>query len=236
MACSVRGCLNDVQTGIESHGSIQEAPHEQDDEGCARGGHRRGAGCGTERMQQERRRRECRWRAAQGPQYAKVLSATPIKKTYNNAKQDCHDETVTHHKPVKDTHQVAGTAIGAVVGGLAGHQVGGGKRQDPGHGGRRGGRAAMPARRSRKSSRKTPPTPPSSRSARRSTTRTTKVVGYSVKYQLPDGTVKTTRMDHDPGDQGRDQAVHHGGIGRQAGRLSEHRVVSPRPGPHTRAI
>ena len=39
----------------------------------------------------------------------------------------CHDVQVVHQVPHKDKHRVTGTAIGAVAGGLLGHQVGKGK-------------------------------------------------------------------------------------------------------------
>lgn len=39
----------------------------------------------------------------------------------------CRDVKVVHQVPHKDKHRVAGTAIGAVAGGLLGHQVGKGK-------------------------------------------------------------------------------------------------------------
>lgn len=61
-----------------------------------------------------------------GGTYADVIEAKPITKTTETPRQDCHDEQVTRQKPVKDEHQIAGTAIGAVVGGILGHQVGGG--------------------------------------------------------------------------------------------------------------
>ena len=38
----------------------------------------------------------------------------------------CHNEVVYRERPVKDHDRVAGTAIGAVAGGLIGHQMGGG--------------------------------------------------------------------------------------------------------------
>jgi uncharacterized protein YcfJ len=57
---------------------------------------------------------------------AQVISAKEILKTVKTPRQDCHDEQVTRTKPAKDTHQLAGTGIGAVVGGLLGHEVGGG--------------------------------------------------------------------------------------------------------------
>ncbi len=39
----------------------------------------------------------------------------------------CRDVQVVHQVPHKDKHRIAGTAIGAVAGGLLGHQIGGGK-------------------------------------------------------------------------------------------------------------
>ena len=39
----------------------------------------------------------------------------------------CRDVRVVHRVPHKDRHRVAGTAIGAVAGGLLGHQIGGGR-------------------------------------------------------------------------------------------------------------
>ena len=59
-------------------------------------------------------------------QYADVLSVTPVKETIRTPRQECHDEQVTHTRPVKDENRIAGTAIGAVLGGVLGNQVGGG--------------------------------------------------------------------------------------------------------------
>ncbi len=36
------------------------------------------------------------------PQYAKVLTATPIKETIKTPRQECRNVTVTHRKPVQD--------------------------------------------------------------------------------------------------------------------------------------
>ncbi len=55
-----------------------------------------------------------------GPQYAQVLTATPIKETIKTPRQECRNVTVTHRKPVKDEHQVAGSVLGAVAGGVLG--------------------------------------------------------------------------------------------------------------------
>jgi uncharacterized protein YcfJ len=57
---------------------------------------------------------------------AEVISAKELHKTLKTPRQECHDEQVTRTKTPKDTHRLAGTGIGAVVGGLLGHQVGGG--------------------------------------------------------------------------------------------------------------
>lgn len=57
---------------------------------------------------------------------AEVLSVKATHKTMKTPRQECHDEQVTRVKPAKDTNRLAGTGMGAVVGGLLGHEVGGG--------------------------------------------------------------------------------------------------------------
>ena len=58
------------------------------------------------------------------PAYAEVLKTEPIYKATKTPRQVCKEETVTYKAPVKDENRVAGTAIGAVVGGLIGNQFG----------------------------------------------------------------------------------------------------------------
>ena len=65
-----------------------------------------------------------------GPEYAQVVKVTPLTKTIRTPRQECHDETATHTRQPKDEHQVLGTLAGAVVGGVLGHQVGGGTGRD----------------------------------------------------------------------------------------------------------
>jgi len=60
------------------------------------------------------------------PTGAEVVSARALTKTVKTPRQDCHDEQVTHQKPVKDEHRLVGTGVGAVVGGLLGSRIGGG--------------------------------------------------------------------------------------------------------------
>lgn len=61
------------------------------------------------------------------PTSATVISSTPVKKTVTTPREECSDVQVTHTRPVKDENRIAGTAIGAVAGGLLGNQIGGGK-------------------------------------------------------------------------------------------------------------
>lgn len=57
---------------------------------------------------------------------AEVVGVKAIEKTIRTPRQECHDEQVTRVKPAADTHRLAGTGIGAVIGGLLGNRVGGG--------------------------------------------------------------------------------------------------------------
>ena len=62
-----------------------------------------------------------------GPQYAQVVSATPIKETVKTPRQECRNVSVTHRRPVQDENRIAGSVLGAVAGGVIGHQFGGGR-------------------------------------------------------------------------------------------------------------
>lgn len=66
------------------------------------------------------------YRAITASQGAEVISAKALTRTIKTPRQECHDEQVTHTKPVKDHDRLVGTGLGAVVGGLLGNQVGGG--------------------------------------------------------------------------------------------------------------
>ena len=63
-----------------------------------------------------------------------TLAATALLMTMGNAAMasslHCHNEVVYHEREVKDHNRVTGTVIGAVAGGLIGHQIGGGKGKD----------------------------------------------------------------------------------------------------------
>lgn len=137
--------------------------------------------------------------ANSGPQYAKVVSVTPVRKTVNNPRQVCRDVVVNHTEPPKDQHRIAGTAIGAVAGGLLGHMVGGGKGKTLATvAGAVGGGYA--GNRIEKAHQHGTVTSTTERQCSTVNDSSTKIVGYDVKYQY-NGVTRSTRMDHDPGDR-----------------------------------
>jgi len=133
-----------------------------------------------------------------GPQYAQVVSVTPVRSAAT-PQQVCHDEVVNHTAPPKDQHNIAGTAIGAVAGGLLGHMVGGGKGKTLATvaGAVGGGYAG-----NRIENAHHQPQVTSTVERRCSTVAGGggKIIGYDVRY-VYNGVTRTTRMDHDPGDR-----------------------------------
>ncbi|RWU25458.1 hypothetical protein DM813_06985 [Pseudomonas alkylphenolica] len=134
-----------------------------------------------------------------GPEYAEVLAVQPVKQTVKTPREVCKDVTVTRQAPVKDQHQIAGTVVGALAGGLLGNQIGGGtgKKIATVAGAVGGGYAGNKVQEGMQE---------------RDTYTTTqtrcntvndlseKVVGYDVKYSIGDK-VGQVRMDRDPGAQ-----------------------------------
>jgi uncharacterized protein YcfJ len=57
---------------------------------------------------------------------AAVVSAKALTRTIKTPRQECRAEDVTHTRPVKDHDRLIGTGVGALVGGVLGHQIGGG--------------------------------------------------------------------------------------------------------------
>ena len=132
-----------------------------------------------------------------GPEYAEVLAVKPVKETIKTPRQVCQDVTVTRQRPVQDQHKIAGTAIGAVVGGLLGSQVGGGngKKLATVAGAVGGGYAGNKVQGSMQAN----DTYTTTETRCNTVTDTSeKLVGYDVKYQL-DGKEGQVRMDSDPG-------------------------------------
>ena len=134
-----------------------------------------------------------------GPQYAQVVSSTPIKETVKTPRQECRNVTVTHRRPVQDENRIAGSVLGAVAGGVIGHQFGGG------HGrsvatvvGALGGGDAGPQLRGALPDHATYTT--TQQRCKTVYDKSDKMLGYDVTYKIGDQQGKI-RMDHDPGSQ-----------------------------------
>ena len=132
-----------------------------------------------------------------GPEYADVTDVQPIKQQVKTPREVCKDVTVTRQAPVKDQHQIAGTVLGAVAGGLLGNQVGGGTGKKIATvagavGGGYAGNKVQEGMQNRDTY--------STTQTRCSTVNdvSEKVVGYNVKYAIGDK-VGQVKMDHEPG-------------------------------------
>lgn len=134
-----------------------------------------------------------------GPQFAQVMAVEPIKETIKTPREVCRDVSVTRQRPVQDSNRIAGTAVGAVVGGLLGNQVGGGNgKKIATVAGAVGGGYAGNQVQGRMQANDTYTTT----ETRCSTVTDThdKVVGYNVKYDIS-GEIGKVRMDRDPGER-----------------------------------
>lgn len=132
-------------------------------------------------------------------QYAEVLDVKPIKQTIRTPREECHDEQVTHTRPVKDQNRIAGTAIGAILGGVLGNQVGGGngKKLATVAGAAAGGYAGNRTHEHMQEGDTYTTVEQRCRTVMDSQEKTS---GYEVRYRLK-GKEDTVRMDHEPGDK-----------------------------------
>ncbi|MHB1214028.1 MAG: glycine zipper 2TM domain-containing protein [Thiobacillus sp.] len=131
------------------------------------------------------------------PEFADVLAAEPVTKTTKTPKQICNDVVVNEQAPVKDPNRIAGTAIGAVAGGLLGHQIGGGTGRTLATvgGAAAGGYAGNQVQKNMQEKDTVNRTETRCKTVYESHTKT---IGYDVRYRLgkEEGHV---RMDHQPG-------------------------------------
>ncbi|HWR75785.1 MAG TPA: glycine zipper 2TM domain-containing protein [Thiobacillus sp.] len=131
------------------------------------------------------------------PEFADVLAVKPVTETTKTPKQVCNKVTVNEQAPVKDTNRIAGTAIGAVAGGLLGHQIGGGTGRTLATvgGAAAGGYAGNQVQKNLQEKDTVSRTETRCKTVYESHTQT---VGYDVRYRLgkEEGQV---RMDHQPG-------------------------------------
>lgn len=133
------------------------------------------------------------------PNFADVISSTPIKQTYTTPREECFDEQVTHTRAVQDENRLAGSAIGAIAGGLLGNQIGGGKGKKLATvaGAVAGGYAGN---QTQKSMQENDTYTTVEKRCKTVNEEHEKIVGYDVKYRIGDqeGQIK---MDNDPGQQ-----------------------------------
>ncbi|WP_312409883.1 glycine zipper 2TM domain-containing protein [Pseudescherichia sp.] len=134
-----------------------------------------------------------------GPQYAQVVSATPIKETVKTPRKECRNVTVTHRRPVQDENRLTGSVLGAVAGGVIGHQFGGGRRKDVATvvgalGGGYAGNQVQGAMQERDTYTST------QQRCKTVYDKSEKMLGYDVTYKIGDQQGKI-RMENDPGTQ-----------------------------------
>jgi uncharacterized protein YcfJ len=130
---------------------------------------------------------------------ARVVDVRPITDTVSEPREVCRDEPVVQQVPVRDEHRVAGTLLGAAIGGVLGNQVGGGDGRKIATvvgavgGGYAGNRVQDRIQRSNTTS---------TTERRCETVYEPREVtrGYDVTYSY-EGRTQTVRMDHPPGDR-----------------------------------
>jgi uncharacterized protein YcfJ len=66
------------------------------------------------------------YQALNQPRYAEVLAAREVTEKVRTPREECADVAVRRKAPVQDEYRIAGTAIGAVAGGLLGSTIGAG--------------------------------------------------------------------------------------------------------------
>lgn len=133
------------------------------------------------------------------PQYAQVVSATPIKETVKTPRKECRNVTVTHRRPVQDENRLTGSVLGAVAGGVIGHQFGGGRGKDVATvvgalGGGYAGNQVQGAMQERDTYTST------QQRCKTVYDKSEKMLGYDVTYKIGDQQGKI-RMENDPGTQ-----------------------------------
>ncbi len=137
------------------------------------------------------------YQALTKPQFAEVVAAKEVFETVVTPREQCEDVQVQQQAPVKDQNRLAGTAIGAVAGGLLGSTVGGGKGKTAATvvGAAAGGFAGNQVQ---KNMQQKDVTTATERRCKTVQDKTQKLVGYSVTYRL-DGKQGTVRTSFKPG-------------------------------------
>ena len=129
--------------------------------------------------------------------YANVLSVSPVSEKVSVPQENCRDQLVSVKHPTSDPDQIVGTVAGAVIGGLAGSQVGdgNGKKVATVSGAVAGGYAGNQIQEGMQDRNVDQV---NERVCETTQTITEQQVGYKVTYLL-DGQERTVRMTEDPG-------------------------------------
>jgi uncharacterized protein YcfJ len=131
------------------------------------------------------------------PKFADVVSSKEVYEVVVTPREQCEDVQVQHQAPVKDKNRLAGTAIGAVAGGLLGSTIGGGKGKTLATvgGAAAGGYAGNQVQ---KNMQEKDVTTSTERRCKTVQDKSQKLVGYNVTYRL-DGKEGTARTSFKPG-------------------------------------
>ena len=127
------------------------------------------------------------------PKFADVVSSKEVYEVVVTPREQCEDVQVQHQAPVKDKNRVAGTAIGAVAGGLLGSTIGSGKGKTLATigGAAAGGYAGNQVQ---KNMQEKDVTTSTERRCKTVQDKSQKLVGYNVTYRLDgkEGSVRTS--------------------------------------------
>lgn len=131
------------------------------------------------------------------PEFAEVLAVEPVTETTKTPREVCNDVVVNERAPVKDPNRIAGTAIGAIAGGLLGNQVGGGdgRKLATVAGAAAGGYAGNQVQKNMQEKDTVSRTETRCKTVYESHAKT---VGYDVRYRLGEEEGRV-RMNHQPG-------------------------------------
>ena len=137
------------------------------------------------------------YKAMTKPAFADVVAVKDVVETVVTPREKCEDVQVQHQAPVKDEHRIAGTAVGALAGGLLGSTIGGGngKKIATVAGVAAGGYAGNQIQ---KNMQEKDVVTKTERRCKTVNEKSQKVVGYNVTYRL-DGKEGVTRMSSKPG-------------------------------------
>lgn len=122
-----------------------------------------------------------------------------LKKPSKRRAGECRNVTVTHRRPVQDENRIAGSVLGAVAGGVIGHQFGGGHGRSVATvvGALGGGYAGNQIRGAMQDNDTYTTTQQRCKTVY---DKSDKMLGYDVTYKIGDQQGKI-RMDHDHGSQ-----------------------------------